>query len=220
MKTLLALFALICSVALAQTTVTIPAQTVTVKIPAQTITIPAQSGTTTPPVITPPVVTPPAAGVAWVFHNGTTTSLFGGDYSYGSGSISYTTKDPDTGETVVGVTGDEAWQPYFRGNDFDTTGYHFVLVSIKPTIAGQQWGAGAESVGDVPVPGSTPGVKNFMQYCTAFVIGQWMTCKIPFSLYTLDKNPGLHVYKFGFQEQGPAPAGKLNWLVKDYGISP
>lgn len=247
MRYFVALFAaLLGSIAMAQQTVTIPAQTVTVTVPAQVVTIPAQtvvvdlpaqtltvSGTTVPPVtcVAPQVlqggvcvspVTPPPAGTAWVFHNGTTGPLFGGDYSYGSGSVSYKTKDPVTGEGVIGVTGDEGLQPYFVNNDFDTTGYNYVLVSLKPTAAGQTWITGMESVGDVPVPGSgSP--PSIAQYCApAFSPGVWSVCKIPLTAYNIGPttNLGLHIYKVMFQNQGTAPKGKLNWEAKEIGISP
>jgi hypothetical protein len=65
-------------------------------------------------------------------------------------------------------------------------------------------------------------MQPFAKYCTAFAIGVWMTCQIPFSVYSLTgPNAGLHVYKFAFlQGTDPKPAGQLNWEAKDYGISP
>lgn len=197
-----------------------------------------QSGVCVTPVVTPPpvtctppavlqngacvtpVVTPPAAGVAWVFHNGVTTSLFGGDYSFGSGWVSYTTKDPQTGETVVGVFGDEGWQPYFTGNDFNTNGYKYVLVSLKATVAGQNWLTGAEMNGDKPIPNGPATMQPIAPYCSAFAIGVWMACKIPLSLYGIPTGD-FHLYKFAFlQHATPVPAGKLNWEAKEYGLSP
>lgn len=225
------LAALISAAAIAQTTVTIPSQVIT--IPQQVITIPAQTlmvnGTATPPVTcappqvltngvcTTPVVTPPPAdGTSWIFHGGLSSAW--SDYSYGSGKVSYTAKDPQTGETVISITGDEGLQPYVLSQDFDTTGYKFVLVSLKPLKAGQNWITGAEMKGDLPIPGG--GLPpSITQYCSAFVVGQYTVCKIPLSAYGI--TPGLHILKVMFQQQQqPVPAGQVNWYAKDIGLSP
>ena len=99
---------LVASFASAQTTITIPARTIMVPItiPEQTITIPAStaSGTapsvTAPPIAVPPVTTAPIAGTFWIYHSG--KFKWGGDYSFGSGRVDYATKDPQTGEKVIG----------------------------------------------------------------------------------------------------------------------
>lgn len=229
MKFLVFLLLALSGAAFAQQTVTIPAQTVTVTltIPAQTVTVvgapPTPVTCTAPQVlqngvcVTP--VLPPPSGVAWVFHNGAFGPIFGGDYSYGSGSVSYTSKDPVTGETVVGIFGDEGWQPFFIGNDFYTVDYNFVLVSLKPIVAGAgNWTTGAEAVGDTPIPGGPPLPPAIAQYCGAFTVGQWTACKIPLTLY----GPvPYHLYKVAFQQHGTVAAnGGLSWEAKELGISP
>lgn len=204
MKTLLALLLLLPLVALAQTTVTIPARVIT--IPQQVITIPAQTlvvSTTTPPVTctAPQVllngvcttpVTPPATGIFWLFNAGVFTGA--GDcsgYSYGSGKV--------TCGTTVTVTGDEGWQPRMPGDDFNATGYNFITVSIKPTQAGNTWITGAEMIGDIPFPGC-PTAPSIMKYGpNPALVGVWNVYKIPLSAYCI--TPALHPYKVMFLEQ-------------------
>jgi hypothetical protein len=209
MRIALILAALLSAAAAAQTTVTIPAQTITVVIPAQTITLPTTtpSGTTppeeTPPVATPAVVTPPAAGTFWIYYKG--KFHWAGDYNFGSGKVILDNRDPDalSGPKDVLVSGDVGWQPYAPGNDFNTAGYNYITVSIKPTEAGNTWITGAEMVGDVPIPGSKPGGVNIMPYGpNPAVVGQWNTYKIPLSAYSIV--PGLHIYKVMFLEQSSA----------------
>ena len=223
---------LVASFAVAQTTITIPARTILVPItiPEQTITIPAStaSGTvpsvTVPPVTTAPVTTAapataaPVAGTFWIYHSG--KFKWGGDYSFGSGRVDYAAKDPQTGEKVIGIYGDEGLQPYAPGNDFDTTKFNFVVVSVKPTVAGQNWLTGAEMAGDLPIPGGPGQMQSIMPYGpNPAVVGEWNTYKIPFSVYGI--KPGLHIYKFAFlQHQQPVPAVQINWYAKDIGVSP
>jgi hypothetical protein len=222
---------LVASFAVAQTTVTIPARTIMVPItiPEQTITIPASTApvtaasvTTAPgptaPGTAPPVTTAPAAGTFWIYHSG--KFKWGGDYSFGSGRVDYATKDPQTGEKVIGIYGDEGLQPYAPGNDFDTTRFNFVVVSVKPTVAGQNWLTGAEMAGDLPIPGGPGQMQSIMPYGPdPAVVGEWNTYKIPFSVYGI--KPGLHIYKFAFlQHQQPVPAVQINWYAKDIGVSP
>lgn len=194
-KLLLVLAALISAAAFAQTTVTIPAQSVTVTIPAQTITIPAQGGTG--PVVVPSggnggTTAPPVAGTFWLFKD----SVFTGNadcagYSFGSGKVLC------GGATVV-VTGDEGWQPRFPNDDLNLAGYTFVTVSIKPTQK-ETFQSGMLAVGDKDLPGSH-GAVDIMPYGpNPMVIGQWNTYLIPLKLYGTMPT---HAYKIMFLAQG------------------
>jgi hypothetical protein len=254
MKTLSCLFGLLfASLVAAQTTVTIPAQTVMapiaipaqgtlpaqtiavpVSIPAQTITIPtptssttsgnaasaaAESATVAPAAGATAAGQPAAApGTFWIYHGG--KFRWGGDYSFGSGKVDYSAKDPQTRERVIAIIGDEGLQPYATGNDFNTKGYNYIVVSLKPTVEGQNWLTGAEMQGDLPIPGGPGQMQSIMPYGPdPAVVGEWNTYKIPLSVYGI--KPGLHILKIAFlQHQQPAPAGQVNWYAKDIGFSP
>jgi hypothetical protein len=207
--------ALLSAVAAAQTTVTIPAQTITVVIPAQTITLPATTpsvtvppaGTapvptppvTTAPVATAPVVTAPDPGTFWVYYKGKFN--WAGDYDFGSGKVILDNRDTDalSGKKDVLVSGDVGWQPYAPGNDFNTAGYNYITVSIKPTQVGNTWITGAEMAGDKEIPGSNGAISIMPYGPNPAVVGQWNTYKIPLSAYSI--KPGLHIYKVMFLEQ-------------------
>jgi hypothetical protein len=163
------------------------------------VTLPATtSPVVTPPVVTPPVVTPPAAGTFWVYYAGKFN--WQGDYSFGSGNVNY--NNPLSGTKDVLVSGDEGWQPYATNNDFNTTGYNYVTVSIRPTQAGNTWITGAEMIGDVTIPGSN-GAFSIMKYGpNPAMPGQWNTYKIPLSAYSITS--GMHIYKVMFLEQTSA----------------
>lgn len=190
MKTILFFVVALLSVgALAQTTFTTPDGATIVYTP------PAPPPVVTPPVNPPPVNPPPVAGTFWLYKAGIFKGP--GDYSYGSGRITY-------GASSVIVTGDEAWQPRMPADDFNTTGFHYVTVSIKPTQK-QTWITGMEMIGDVAIPGAT-GPVDIMPYGpNPAVIGQWNTYKIPIGKF--GNLPGLHVYKIMFQGQNvPSPS--------------
>src|SRR5882672_1663001 len=212
--------------ALAQSTVTIPAKVIT--IPQQVITIPAQtlvvSGATTPPVTcvapqvlvngvcTTPVVTPPpAAGTFYIFNAG--KFIGAGDcsgYSFGSGKVIC--------GTTVTVSGDEGWQPRMPADDFNTTDYNFVTVSIKPTQAGNTSVTGAEMVGDISFPGCA-NPPSIMKYGpNPAVVGQWNTYKIPLSAYCI--TPALHPYKLMFLEQSSTNKAGNSEQFDALGFSP
>lgn len=145
---------------------------------------------TTPPV-TPPV-TPPAAGTFWLYKAGVFKGA--GDYDYGSGSVTF-------GPSSVIVLGDEAWQPRMPADDLNTDLYTAITVSIKPT-QNQTWGIGAEMIGDVPIPGTPPGVVDIMKYGpNPAVLGQWNTYRIPLTAIGIKPGSGIHIYKIGFQGQ-------------------
>lgn len=154
----LLLIALNAGVCLAQTNLIIPAPTCTAVVSCQgsTVTLPVA----TPPVITPaPVVTPPAAGMLWVYHNGTFN--WPGDFSW---NVSVNYKDTAgiaKGDTVSGPTdiaikviaANGGWQPYGMANPtaapFDTSKYKYLQYCTKPTIDGQVFGTGFAANNDV-----------------------------------------------------------------------
>jgi hypothetical protein len=226
MRITLILAALLSTAATAQTTVTIPAQTITVVIPAQTITLPATTSPatspppttnlspanppttnspptappeTTPPAAAPPVATAPEPGTFWVYYKGKFN--WAGDYNFGSGKVDLYHRDPNalSGRKVVLVSGDVGWQPYAPGNDFNTAKYNYVTVSIKPTQEGNTWITGAEMEGDKEIPGSHGAISIMPYGPNPAVVGEWNTYKIPLSAYSI--KPGLHIYKLMFLEQ-------------------
>lgn len=225
MKRLFPLLAgLLAAAALAQTTITIPAQTVTVTIPAQTVTI--------APVVTPPVVvvtTPPGA-TSWVYHAG--AFMWPGDWSGPASALNYA----DTAGAPVSGTRDLSfkalspwayWLPYPPVNgaghpSFDTTPYTVLTLSIKPTVAGQKWSIGAYTytlvngvfTGDIPTGTS---VADISQYCTpAPAVGVWSVCNVPLSAMAASKLTTM--YKIILQDQAGL-SGDVTYL-NDVGFVP
>ncbi len=193
-RALIGLCALVGSAGLfAQTTFTIPAQTVTVTIPAQTITIPA--AVVVPPP--PPPVTTGATFVVYakgVFH-------WQGDYSWGNPIvITYndTSGSPVPGPYDIKVAGYGGFQPYAQNNDFDTTPYKFLSFDLKPAANGQLWDSGFEAVGDVP----TGVLIDVLKFGPAPIAGKWATYKIPLGVGGYAIPVGSHIYKFMIQDQG------------------
>lgn len=195
MKTLLVLLALVCGTAAAQS-VTIPAQVITLPVvapscvviatlPAQTLCGPGLTVSNTPPVVTPPVVVgPPAAGVAWVYHNGVFN--WPGAYNFNA-TVSYTDTagKPPTGTYDIAVTPTRwgAWQPaafLATGSPFNTSGYKYLIYSVKPTAAGQVFATGFDANNDVadgvPLVIAGPGITK---YGPVPVVGQWTSYTIP-----------------------------------------
>jgi hypothetical protein len=157
-------------------------------------------------------------GTRWIFHKG--KFLGGGDWSYGSGSVNYSHSDPEglSGKKVIAVTGDEGLQPYFAYEDFDTSGYNYVTVAIKPTQEGNTWITGAEMKGDTPIPGAGP-PPSIMQYGpNPAVVGQWNVYKIPLSAYGI--KPGMHILKIMFQETSSPSKSTNEWYVDSFGFVP
>jgi hypothetical protein len=215
---LLCLAGLIAAAAVAQTTVTIPAQTVMARIPAQTVTIP----TTSPPV-TPPPVTPPPAGVSWIYTDGNLV-WFGHDMSYGDYLINYkdTSGKPPGGRYDISLTGTQGgWQPGSPDLNFDTTGYNFFIISLKPTQPGNSWIAGAESSasgGDTVIPGGlNPNVGDFCD--KPLTVNQWSACKIPLHGSGFNIPVGQKLRKIMLQQQAPA-VGANRWYVTNVGFTP
>jgi hypothetical protein len=142
-----------------------------------------------PPASGPPANPPPVAGTFWLYKAGKFVGA--GDYNFGSGKVLY-------GASTVTVTGDEGWQPRMPGDDFDTTGYHWITVSIKPTQQ-QSWQSGMLMIGDQTIPGSHGAVDITPYGPKTLAIGQWNTYKIPIGQF--GNLPGLHVYKIMFLGQ-------------------
>jgi hypothetical protein len=180
---LLALFPLL---AVAQTTFTAPDGAKIVYTPPPVV----PPVTDPPPVSGPPSNPPPVAGTFWLYKQGVFKGA--GSYDFGSGHIVY-------GPTTVTAVGDVGWQPRMPNDDFDTTGYHYITVSIRPTQAGNTWITGAEMIGDKGFPGC-PNAPSIMKYGpNPAIVGQWNTYKIPLSAYCI--TPALHPYKIMFLEQ-------------------
>ena len=208
-KVLAFLGALIASVAFAQTTITVPGQTVTVTIPAQTIVIPA------PPA--PVVVTPAASSV--VYANGVLT--WPGDYSFAA-TVNY--KDPACAESPgtlglsVKTSAWGGWQPYSQNWNFDLTPYGnsgFLLFDLKPTVAGQVWSIYALKVGDKAIVGPSRSVSS---YGAAPVVGQWATYKVPLADFMTDNGVQLTaMYKFAIQDKTGLASN--SWCVNNVHFS-
>ncbi len=215
MKIALILAVLLSAAACAQTTVTAP----------PSATPPDTTNAVTVPVATPPDATavtaiPPAPepGTFWVYYKGKFN--WGGDYDFGSGRVDLYNRDPDalSGTRDVVVLGDVGWQPYAPNWDFNTTGYNYLTVSIKPTEPGNTWVTGGELIGDKEIPGSH-GAFSIMPYGpNPAVVGQWNTYKIPLSAYSI--TPGMHIYKVMFLEQTSPNKSKNKVYFDNLGFVP
>ncbi len=141
---------------------------------------------------------------SWVYHNG--TFLWGGDLSYGGLQVNYssTAGTPIDGSYDISCKGNNGgFQPYAPNDDFDTTPYKFLVISLKPTIANQTWISGFEAAGDVP-----KGVTlNITDFGPAPVPGQWNTYKIPLGAGGYQLPAGVHIYKFMIQDQTANQSG-------------
>ncbi len=151
-----------------------------------------------------------AAATLWVYYNGVFN--WGGDWSW-EATINYqdTAGKPLDGpyDIAVDVTsGTGGWQPYKNAlcqsnlaDCFDTSPYKYIVMALKPTVAGAVWAVGILSSGDT-FDGS---VGNIAQYATTAgcpTVGQWCNYKIPLSAFNLTD---LNILKFNIQDQsGPA----------------
>lgn len=194
--------------AFAQTTITIPAQTVTVVIPAQTVVIPAPVAA----VVPPPVVVAPAASASWVYHAG--VFLWPGDWSGTGSTINYADTSGTPGTKDISLKANSPWAywlPYpptvaATGQPgMDTTPYSTLTISLKPTVAGQKWSLGAYSYsvtagkfqGDIS---TGAGVADISSYCTpAIAVGVWSVCNVPLTAIQAAKLTTF--YKFILQDQ-------------------
>lgn len=153
----------------------------------------------------------------WVYHNGQFN--WAGDVSYGGLVVNYssTATTPLSGPTVVSCTGNNGgFQPRAQNDDFDTTPYKYLTVSLKPTIPNQKWVSAFAAVGDK--------VVSTLVSITSFgpsppIVGQWNTYKIPLGAGGYQMSPGSHIYKVTFQDETanqPGYSGPTNvWYVDD-----
>jgi hypothetical protein len=195
-----------------------------------------------PGVVTdpPPVTSPPAtssSSVAWGYFNGTFN--WGGDYSWNV-SLNYqdTSGEPLSGahDLKVSLTGQwGGWQPYMCSElgepltacvaqyDYPLAGFTYLTVSLKPTVANQQWSAQFVAVGDTGIPcnyanpaNAGAGV-NITAYGPAPVAGQWGTYKIPLSAFCVGSGTSnANVYKFHIQDQTGLSSN--TWYVDNVGF--
>ena len=162
----------------------------------------------------------PARSVEWIYTDGTRHWPAANDMSYGN--YTYNFKDtkgaPTQGRYDLAVTGTNGgWQPGAPNGFFDTTGYNFVLVQLKPTQPGNSWISGFMGARDTEIPGAR--VVDVARFCDRpFTPGQWSTCRIPLHAGGYNLPVGQKVYKVMFQEQAES-VGTNTWYVNNVGLS-
>ncbi len=152
----------------------------------------------------------PPKSTHWVYHNG--EFKWPGDWSW-EAKVDYsdTSGAPAQGRYDIAVTvtgGTGGWQPHvsdtcqFREADcFDITPYHFMIFSLKPTVAGARWAVNILSASDTP-DGRVGDISLFAQSEECPTVGRWCSYKIPLPAFGLKKSK---VLKFSIQdESGPA----------------
>lgn len=183
----------------------------------------------TPPVVTPPVVIPPVitsptpSGTAWIYNDALIWSkdlMNYGDYVY---DYQDTTGKPPVGTHDIMVTGTQGgFQPGTPGLSFDTTGYNFLIVSLKSVQADdfQVGGMSSDGDGDTSIPGAVN--ADLAQFADKpFTAGQWSNCKVPLHAGGLNWPVGLKLRKIGIQSQVAAPTGgKKIWWICNLGLTP
>jgi hypothetical protein len=168
--------------------------------------------------------TPPPTGTGtsgtqlWVYQNG--TFYWPGDYSWNV-KVNYkdTSGGPLDGPYDIAVTGIGGFQPFATNYDLDISPYKYLVFSLKPTIANQQWASAFYQIGDIAT-----GVKlNVLNYGPAPAVGQWTTYKIPLGAGGYQIPAGLHIYKFMIQDQTADQSGSgyatNKWFVDDIHFS-
>jgi hypothetical protein len=197
MSRLLAIFALLASSVQAQTSVTIPSQTVTVVIPAQTIAL-APTPTCAPPQVLQNglCATPASGSTFWVYHNG--VFAWAGDFSWGV-QVDYANAIVKPGSKVIAIKvigKNGGYQPYAQNGAFDTTPYKYFVYCAMPTMAGQVFGTGfaaIDDVGDGPNGVSIPanvGISGSTSWGPLPAAGKWGCYKIPLSYFQFN-NPSI-----------------------------
>jgi hypothetical protein len=158
--------------------------------------------------------TPPTL---WVYHDG--TMKWGGDWSFAA-TADYRDREgkPASGRYDVAVKGqwNGGWQPYISVNCqntdaacLDTRPYKYLIMSLKPTVAGQTWGVFFHAARD-----TDDGVlASVTDYGPMPEVGKWASYKIPLSAFKLT-NPT--ILKF-FIQGGPGGAGL--WYADDVGFT-
>jgi hypothetical protein len=150
----------------------------------------------------------------WVYRNG--SFYWGGDYS-SSAVANYrsTAGSPEGGayDIAVTLTGPWGiWAPYAGRTvptwNFDSTGYQFVTLDLKPTVANQIWQLYFMQVNDVAIIGANgkQAIVNLADYGPVPVPGVWSTYKIPLAVVLTQHSSGkpvyeTHIYKFGLQDE-------------------
>jgi hypothetical protein len=150
------------------------------------------------------------SNVSWVYHAG--KFLWLGDMNWNATSnYSDTAGGPTAGPYDIATTVNNGggWQPAITGTNypgcqqnvamcFNTAGYNYLLLQLKPTKANQVWAVGFESSGDT-VDG--PQLLDISPYCsggTNPAVGVWDVCKIPLTVFALT-NPV--ILKFSVQDR-------------------
>jgi hypothetical protein len=139
-----------------------------------------------------------------------------GDYSWGV-KVDYRDKSgaPLQGPYDIAVSGIGGFQPFAFHYDFDPSPYRFLVFSLKPTLADQQWDSAFYAVGDV----RTGVLVNVLNYGPPPVAGQWTTYRIPLGAGGYEIPAGTRIYKFMIQDQTADQEGsghKTNrWYIDD-----
>lgn len=204
----------------------VPAQTVSVAIPAQTVTIPAT--VTPPPVVPPPPVTPPVpppAGSFVIYNNG--VFRLPGDDSWCMTSVNYNDKSllPVGGTADIAVTlacPNGGWQPIFVQNGsttfFNLSGYRYLELSIRPPTNNASYYIGfagnLDTADGVQIQIAGPG---FTKYGPPPMAGIWAHYKIPLADFKMTNNTA--VFKFGLADGTGLPAGTV-WGVDNVSLTP
>jgi hypothetical protein len=166
----------------------------------------------------------------WVYQNGVFN--WGGDYS-SNATPNYTSTagSPESGPYDIAVTVTAQYglfQPYAGGTvptwDFNATGYNYLTLDLKPTVANQVWQLYFMQVGDHLILGANgqAEVVNLANYGPAPVVGKWATYKIPLTAVLTQYSSGAPVfqtgvYKFAIQDQ-TGLASNL-WYVDNIGFT-
>jgi len=167
----------------------------------------------------------------WVYQNGVYN--WGGDYSSNATpNYKSTAGNPESGkyDIAVTVTGKWGiWAPYAGGTvptwNFNSSGYNYLTLDLKPTVPNQVWQLYFMLVGDVTIIGANgqQTVVNLADYGPAPVVGTWATYKIPLSLVLTQYSSGkpvyeTGVYKFGLQDE--TGLAQNTWYVDNVGFVP
>jgi hypothetical protein len=168
-----------------------------------------------------------ASGTSWVYEDGTLD--WPGDYSAGV-SVNYadSTGDPLSGAYDIRIALTQSWglwQPYALNWDFNLSGYNYLIISLKPTVANQSWRIYSMKVGDKTVINSSGGGENasINNYGPAPQPGVWASYKIPLSAFLTDYTSGTPVllqamYKFAIQDTTGLSGN--TWYVDNVGFTP
>ena len=167
-----------------------------------------------PPPVSPPPVSPPP-GTSWVYYNG--TFYWPGDWSWGGGTPNYqdTSGGPLSGayDIKFGGTGTwSGWLPYAPNKSFDTTGYKYLVISLKPTVANQDWNLYAELAGDTQ---TACGLGPMLSKYGTITVGQWTNFKIPLADLCIVNT---QILKFGVQDQ--TGLNTNYWYIDNVGFEP